>query len=938
MLNFSSFSQSYYYAFKKIDKKYPEVDEVLQKSSVFNFNAASFYDQFTTQRSITGEYHFTLSEDLSWTFFMEEVHIITEETMFYTLEPFGKRKLSEIPAVKTYMGSFVDGRDGYIRLTIHADFFYANIKDGENEFFIEPLKYFDTSARNGSFVLYEKRDIAPKHKSKKCFRPDFEAIDPVRVEPTSDRMQGDCYKVKLALLADYFMYTDPTHPGLDAVIDHIVGVMNNVQPNYEYNGSINFNDGINYEISEVVVSTCPTCDPLSLTQSPSALLTEFSSWVDMDGFYHPFHAAHLWTNRDFIGPTIGLAFQQGNLYCQSRARAVLEDWSSSAALLKTMVAHEIAHNFNGVHDGTTGMILSPTVSVTNTWSSTSKTTISSQIASQASCLTECSPPDCLKLENVIVSNINNSGFNVSWDNTAFQLYTLKVRETGSENFIQEITTINNQITLSPPGYGICKSYDLFVYNNCGAIGLSAVQRIFLKGPTSQGCAEFKPTKSVGWSGVNMSFINNSLNATSYLWVFGSGQSSTLQLPSITYSTMGDYDITLSVNNNAHTLTKENVIQILPDRTPPYTLEQGGNFETNSSDFGTDLVEGSVSLWEYGVSNYVLVTSGKAWKTRLNSDIPQVTTKSALLTPRYNFTQYPEYNLSFDLSMETDFCNAPFAVQLQYSTNNGMTWTRLGGNSFYDAYPGGFCAVQSQVFSDGYGWTYDQIYNNKSIDINFLSGQSSVIFRFVAAIAGGFTGGYNIDGALIDNFKITTSGAPLPLDTYSLIASKEGETSILNWSSMVTSEDIEMFTVYRSSSKKLEFLEIGQIQLKDLDGEDFTFTDTKPLQGLSFYRIGAHGWDGKITYSNIAKIIHSKGTEVVLTPNPVMQGSSINISTSDDVAVSGVYIFDALGREVDQNIFSFERNTNTIEFKNSGLFITKLVLDNGQYFISKVIVH
>ena len=933
-----SFSQGNHLQFRKISQEVHDLSQVFVKSQVLEFDASSLYNKMVSQRSLEGAFTFSFGENEPMTFNMEEVHLITDKTALYTLVPGGKQKLNQLPDVKTYKGTFADGRDGYIRLTLHGDFLYANIKNEDKEYFIEPLQYYDHSSRAGKFVFYSTRDINPKHKNKKCFRPDFTDTEIQRENAEGLRMTGQCYKVKLAVLADYAMFIDAAHAGLDAVIAHIVGVMNNVQANYVYNASVNFTNGINYEISEVIVSTCPTCDPISSTQNPTLLLTEFSNWVDINGFYHPFHAAHFWTNRDFIGPTIGLAFLQGNLYCQSRALAVLEDWSTNAALLKTMVAHEVAHNFNGVHDGTSGMILSPTVTVTDTWSSASKTTISGQIVNQSSCFTLCAPPACAKLENLILNNITASSFNVSWDHSSFQLYTLKVREVGNENFIQEVTTMNNALTLSPPGFAICKSYDIFVYNNCSSSGLSAPQRALFKGLTSQGCSDFNPQQKTAWLGSNVGFINNSISANSWLWDFGNSLTATSQTPTTTYTAAGEYDVSLTVNNGAHSLLKDNIVRILPNRTAPYTLSNGGNFESNPLDFGVDQVEGVVNLWEYGSSTTGLVTQGNAWKTKLNTNIPQITTKSALLTPRFNFAQYPNYNLRFDLSMQTLFCNAPFAVQLQYSTDNGGTWTRLGGNSFYDGYPGAFCAIDTQVFSDQYGWSTSQNYNTKSIDVSFLSGQTSVIFRFVASIAGNFTSGYNIDGALIDNFQITASGAPLPLDIYSLKAKKNGKYTWLNWSSELTSSDIELFYVYRFSLIKNEFEIIGLINVDDPNQLLFDFKDELPYNGLNLYQVGAMGYDGNVTYSNIVKVYHDDQANLDVYPNPATIGGDVQLLLNEGQEITQITVTDITGKLLNDMMYLFNQNNKTIQFYKAGMYVIQLKLSNGNTLNKKVLIH
>jgi hypothetical protein len=332
-----------------------------------------------------------------------------------------------------------------------------------------------------------------------------------------------------------------------------------------------------------------------------------------------------------------------------------------------------------------------------------------------------------------------------------------------------------------------------------------------------------------------------------------------------------------------------------------------------------------------------VTQGNAWKTLLNSNIPQVTTKSALQTPRFNFALYPNYNLSFDLSIQSLFCNGPFAVQLQYSTDNGSTWTRLGGNSFYDAYPGAFCTITSQVFADGYGWSLNQNYSNKSIDVSFLSGQSSVIFRFVASIAGNLTGGYNIDGALIDNFQITASGAPLPLNAYSLRAKKENRKTLLNWSSEVTSSDIERFDIYRYSNVSNNFEVMGSVNVNDPDLLNYQFYDEIPWNGQNLYKIGALNWDGKTTFTNIAKVNHGQLGTMEVYPNPVSVGQYVHLEISDNQEIENICITDVTGKILQSHSSALDYKNSRLLFSKPGIYFAQIYLLNGDRYVTKIVV-
>lgn len=912
------------------------LDKVFADSKVFDFQSRKFEHELNTSR-YASDVTFKVDNTHDWTFTLEPVKVLSDNAFVYTLDENGTRTEVSIPNIKTFKGKFTDGRDGQIRLSVRGDFMYGYIRDGEEEYYIEPLKYFDHAAPLGQFVVYNNKDILPAHRSKQCFRPNMIG-DAIHAEQNQGSRTGQCYRVQLAIFADYSMYTDPSHAGLDAVLDHLVAVMNNVQVNYEYNGTTNFDDGVTYEISEIVVSTCAICDQISNTQNANALLSEFSNWVDMGGFHHPFNAAHFWSNRDFIGTTVGLAYTQANLYCQSKARAVLEDWTSTASLLKTMVAHEMGHNFNGVHDGTTGMILSPTVTTTNTWSTASKSTISTQIAAQASCLTDCNTQTCARVQNVLVSNINPTGFTLDWTHSTENLYTIKVREVGASNFMQEVTTINNHLELTPPGFEICKKYDVFVYNNCGATGLSPVQRVLMQGQTSQGCAEFKPNKSVIWPGQSITMTDQSINATSWSWDFGNGQTSTQQNPTVAFPNPGFYNVSLTVNNGVHTMMKNEIVRVLPSMSLPFTLSDGGNFENNTDYFTSDIIEGTLDVWQHGTSTYVLATQGQAWKSILDDDIPQTSSKSGLYSPKFDFSEFAISSLSFDIGMETAYCNGPFAVQLQYSTNNGLTWTRLGtAPDFYNGGPSEFCPIATQVFTDMYGWTLNQNYVHKTIDVSFLFGQPSVIFRFVASTSGIFSGGYNIDGVLIDNFEIAAAGfTPLPLDVTSLVAKKVSEGVKLNWTAMVVS-DVEKFHIQRSTDA-INFEDIGTLNPTKLQSS-FEFDDYAPFDNINYYRIVAYNFDGKKRYSNIVKIVfHDTEDKLTIYPNPSRLGEQILVSNdSESSEITSINVTDLMGKSL---LCTYTKDTKGIFISNintAGLYLVHVTNKRGEQFVSKIIV-
>lgn len=224
---------------------------------------------------------------------------------------------------------------------------------------------------------------------------------------------------------------------------------------------------------------------------------------------------------------------------------------------------------------------------------------------------------------------------------------------------------------------------------------------------------------------------------------------------------------------------------LPSKNLPYTLTDGGNFESNANDFNALALNGGMNLWEYGVPGNRLneAASGtNAWKTLLQEDIERAKTRysSALVSPIFDFSDDSKnHQLKFKFSMENAYTEAiglfesgPLGLNVEYSLDNGQSWMILGdkddeaGSNWYNVEensPNVF-PIQSNI-----GWIKQTIEviegdtvfipQEVSYNVSKLSGNNRVIFRIVFYVAQDFIAqGYNVDGVLIDDFEIIT-GSP-----------------------------------------------------------------------------------------------------------------------------------------------------------------------------------
>lgn len=289
---------------------------------------------------------------------------------------------------KTFRGLLGQNASNVVSLTLDHEFIYGYFEEGEETWFIEPLWYFIPGSDKDLFVVYPASKVIPAE-GKTCGVNELEHRkgEIHGPEPGGSPENGNCYRLELAIASDFSMYVKFGNvPGVE---NHNIGVMNNVANNYDNE----FSDEINFFIVTQFVSSCSTCDPWTSSTDAGVLLDDFTDWGP-SGFGVTHDLGQLWTNRDFDGSTVGLAWLSA--VCTAFRYHCLQDFTSNANLLRVMTAHEIGHNFSATHDPSgSPHIMAPTVQNTSTWSTQSVTEMNSfilQVDPPNGCLTICPPP------------------------------------------------------------------------------------------------------------------------------------------------------------------------------------------------------------------------------------------------------------------------------------------------------------------------------------------------------------------------------------------------------------------------------------------------------------------------------------------------------------------------------------------------------------------
>jgi len=120
--------------------------------------------------------------------------------------------------------------------------------------------------------------------------------------------------------------------------------------------------------------------------------------------------------------------------------------------------------------------------------------------------------------------------------------------------------------------------------------------------------DFTPTASFTFTGANKSasaevaFTNTSQNASTYLWEFGDGASSTEKHTKHTYTTGGTFTAKLTAysgKNSNSTTSSIIILESVPNPVANFNFSENGNFAPSQFTFTNYSINGFTYLWDFG---------------------------------------------------------------------------------------------------------------------------------------------------------------------------------------------------------------------------------------------------------------------------------------------------------------------------------------------------
>lgn len=306
--------------------------------------------------------------------------------------------------------------------------------------------------------------------------------------------------------------------------------------------------------------------------------------------------------------------------------------------------------------------------------------------------------------------------------------------------------------------------------------------IYATGPTAD--FEATPTRTVVNTDIQFSYASQ--GADSFLWDFGDGNTSTEMNPVHQYSSGGSYTVSLTVMTGGNSIveTKTDYITIISSKTLPYLTSDGGDFETNQSDFYVNNLSGTgFELGQSSIPGKSGTASGNfAWVTGIDEDNYVDDSRAELISPTFIFDQNLVSTLEFKANFDFEDNWDGFIVE--YTTNGGADWTKLNAQQEAGWYnqitdPQAIFGAQVPIFSGDTGGQFETF----STDVSFLYPNEAVGFRFLFLSDGSVT----TPGVAIDDFQILVQSpeAPSAAFTASTTSVCEGESVIFTSTSTGT---------------------------------------------------------------------------------------------------------------------------------------------------------
>jgi len=227
------------------------------------------------------------------------------------------------------------------------------------------------------------------------------------------------------------------------------------------------------------------------------------------------------------------------------------------------------------------------------------------------------------------------------------------------------------------------------------------------------------------------------------------------------------------------------------------------------------------------------------------------------------------------------------------------------------------------------------------DVNFGPGSNDLIVNGTMTVGGDITGSADLSGTgLLDvtgdigsGITDTTGGVLLPIELIYFDLQKSKNCIIINWQT-ATELNNDFFTIQRSRDG-IEFENIAIVKGAGNSSStiNYTFTDSNPLNGVSYYRLKQTDYDGNFEMFSIASISYLNENSVFI--GPTFTSNQLNISVVNEVSNVIVSIYTLSGLQL--KTVEIQNNNSSIDISDLPSSTYLVILSADDNYISKIIV-
>lgn len=188
---------------------------------------------------------------------------------------------------------------------------------------------------------------------------------------------------------------------------------------------------------------------------------------------------------------------------------------------------------------------------------------------------------------------------------------------------------------------------------------------------------------------------------------------------------------------------------------------------------------------------------------------------------------------------------------------------------------------------------------------------------------------------VDHMRISIyTYSVLPLELVHFSASLKDQSIVCDWVT-ASERDLEKFVVERSQDGNT-FEAVGQVAAAGNSESTLTyqFTDSKPVNGILYYRLKMVDTDGSFTYSDVVSIPYNEATMASVYPNPATDWTTILVNNG----FQEIIITNATGHITDRfegNSLE-EQKTLHIQEMPDGAYFVWIKDSNGNLQVRKLV--